>query len=120
MQLAIQPTNQSKNGERALVTPQISPQSDTICITITLTKSDLAYLDHIARQDTHNRSDAVRRALHAFRREEKAFLDQIRRIKTEIALDPSLTTTDEELDRDVAAKVAATRAAPVEYLHVEN
>jgi len=102
----------------------LNDQNKTVRITITLTEDDLAFLDTIKHGGTQtvdqNRSAGVRWALRAFRREQKALLAEAHRIKAEIETDPLLIVTEEELERDIAAKVAAMTQQAKLADHVEN
>lgn len=102
----------------------LNGEAKTVRITITLTEDDLALLDSIKhggeRTIEQKRSAGVRWALRAFRREQKALLAEVQRSKAEIEADPSLIVTEEELEREIAAKIAvmAQQAKPDD--HVEN
>jgi len=91
----------------------LNRNTKTVRITITLTEAELAYLDRLSPLQpggTRNHSEGVRSALRAHQRETKELLAEAKRRS-----DSSPMISDEELERDIAAKIAA-RAA----VHVEN
>jgi metal-responsive CopG/Arc/MetJ family transcriptional regulator len=95
-------------------------------ITVTLAEEDVALLDRLSPfmpgEDgvrVRSRSEGVRWALRALQRENETLLAEVARMKAEIEADPSLTVTDEELERDIAAKIAAMKNGE-SSTHVEN
>lgn len=104
----------------------LNGKAKTVRITVTLTEDDLALLDdlspYVANTEgvrERNRSEGVRWALRALQQENKTLLTEVQRIKAAIAADPTLTVTEEELEREIAAKVAAMSKGESSG-HVEN
>ena len=98
-----------------------SPGKEAIQITITLSASELAYLDTISpklTEDTnnpeHSRSIGVQRALLAYQRANADLLALHYQRSDAMKADPSLVVTDEELEAQIAAKIGA------QAVHVEN
>lgn len=104
----------------------LNGKSKMVRITVTLSEEDVALLDHLSplmRDEkgvrARSRSEGVRWALRALHRETKALMAEANRIEAEAAADPSLIVTEEELERAIAAKVAAMQNAGI-AVHVEN
>lgn len=104
----------------------LNGEAKTMRITVTLTEEDVTLLDRLSPfmlgEDgvrVRSRSEGVRWALRALQRENKALLAEVAQMKAEIEADPSLTVTDEELERDIAAKMAAMKNGE-SSIHVEN
>lgn len=111
-------------AERGQGRHPLNGKSKTVRITISLTEDDVAFLDSLKyggmQTVNQNRSAGVRWALRALHRENKALLSEVRRIQAEIEADPSQIVTEEELERDIAAKVAATAQQAKLADYVEN
>lgn len=112
--------NRTNNRNRAHLngTP---PGTEAIQITITLSASELAYLDMIspkvpegADQRERSRSVGMQRALLAYRRANAELLALHYQRSDAMKTDPSLVVTEEELEAQIAAKTG------VQAVHVEN
>lgn len=95
--------------------------AEKIRITVTLTAEELAFLDNMSpfyREGAHvgerNRSEGIRSALLAYKREVKELLALHRQRSAEMKADPSIAFSDNDLEIQIAAKIAA------QAVHVEN
>ena len=89
------------------IVTQVNGEEKRVQMLITLTEAEAALLDGVAQG---NRSEGVRLALRAWRREQKARLAEVARIVAEVEADPSTLVSNDEVLRRLAAKKAALHA----------